>query len=151
MMASPSARSWRTRANRAAVSRDDRDVVGSSMTRMRELAMIARAISTSCLSAMDSKLTRGGGLEPAPGRPRPAAHGRQADEGRGLEAGAEPFENRPAGILHGAAVHHRAGLVLPPEKHVLGYREIGREGKLLVDDGDAVMPGGERAVDRQGP
>ena len=52
--------------NKRIVSRLDRAVVGSSITRMRDLAWIARATSTICCSAMDRSPTRVRGPKVAP-------------------------------------------------------------------------------------
>ena len=55
-------------ANSFSDSRDDRAVVGSSMTRILELACTARQISTICCSAIDSEPTGVRGVKVAPSR-----------------------------------------------------------------------------------
>ena len=68
MMAMPSRRNWRISSNSFSVSREESAVVGSSMTRILELACSARAISTCCCSAIDRLPTGVVGVKVAPSR-----------------------------------------------------------------------------------
>src|SRR5882757_2008097 len=110
MMARPSARSWRIRANSLSLSPAESAVVGSSMIRIFDLACSARAISTSCRWPIDS---------------------------RRREVRTQAVENRAEALSH-AAAGQQAGLrELAAEVNILRNAQVGGKGKFLVDDRDA--------------
>ena len=127
--AAPSARSARTTSNSRATSAADSAAVGSSITMTRASSESALAISTICWSAMDSPRA-----DPA----RVELHAQPLEQGRGLRPH-EPAVDPPAGQQW-----------LTPHEDVLGHREVGEQGRFLVDDGDAGRLGGGRAGEHDG-
>ena len=114
--ARPAARSSATRAKRRSASVSASEAVGSSMIRTRACAPTARAISTSCCSGMRS--------EPASASGSTVAPDSRQERGRAL-APLPPIDAPPGASR------------LQAEGDVLGDRQVGEQGGLLVDRGDA--------------
>ena len=92
-------------------------------------ACTARAISTSCCSAIDRSPTSVCGLNAAPRR--------------------FSTSSQPRSIAGRSIMAHRAAQ-LAPGVDVLGHDQVGREAQFLVDHRDAERRGRERAVDHDG-
>ena len=121
-MPTPLALSSPIRAKSRSASRSDSAAVGSSMSRTRAPVPRARAISTSCCSAMRSEPARRVEVEGGP------------HAGEKLVGPAPPLA--PVDAPPGA-------LGLEAHGHVLGHGEVGEERRLLVDGSDAQGAGEE--------
>ena len=115
-----------TTSNSRSTSTPDSAAVGSSITMTRASSDSALAISTICWSAMDSPRA-----DPA----RVELHAQPREQGRGL-----PRASRRRSIRRPAAQR------LAAHEDVLGDRQVGEQGGLLVDDRDAGVLGVGRAV-----
>ena len=130
MTVTPSARSCRTTSNSRSLSRCDSAELGSSSTSTRARWRMARAISTSCISAIDSRLTRVSGSSVSmPSRPSAARASRRISR-----AAAERATGRRSHVGH---------------DDVFGDRQGRAERQLLVDDDDAGRAAGERRGERR--
>ena len=124
----PWSRSLRTCLNRKLVSSRDSTAVGSSMKTTRASRLIALAISTICLSAMESVLIIA------------------------FSSTCEPSRSRTRARLgaHVLAVEHAETGDFAAEKQALGDGQMFGEIEFLVDDDDAERLGGaiRRQLDR---
>ena len=124
-MAQPWSRRARTTPKRRATSLPVRAAVGSSMIRTRASKESALAVSTSCWSAMD--------------RPRAGRSGSRSTARR--------VKSVTGGRVHGAVVDAPQGAAgLAAHEDVLGHGQVGKERRLLVDDGHPGVAGVGRAV-----
>ena len=131
--ADPGARSSRHQGEQALRLRSARAAVGSSMMRTRACAPRARAISTSCCSAMRRRCRP---------RRRDRCRRRRAPSSAAARARRSPPVDAPPGAAR-----------LQAEGEVLRHREVGEQRRLLVDRGHAQAAGQQRirARDADGP
>ncbi len=125
MIPTPWAFSSRTTRKRSSTSRSPSEAVGSSMIRMRASAPRARAISTSCCSGIERRRTSVSGSMLAPIRDSSCRARSRRLRQRTRSPGAARFE---------------------AEGDVLGDGQVGEEGRLLVDRGDAEGAGADGVV-----
>ena len=76
--------------------------------------------------------------------------GQGANRRVGGERRAQAFQHCAASLAHGRTVYAPATARLHAKVDVLGHRQVRRQRQLLVDDGDAMLLGGDGVGDGDG-